>query len=601
MSKVWIGVLLVCLGMGALAQDYQVIPLGVEGTAYEDLEIGVPGGTLRVAMISNPKHFNPIMVRDTASGYVPDRMFHGLVERDPLTMEIVPVLAKSWEIREAPEGAEHAWEIIFHLRQGLVWSDGAPFTADDVMFTWVDLWLNPDVDARRAVWELPDGTLPSFERIDDYTVKVKLTTWFRPALLSIGGTYILPRHKLAQYVHKLNPEVEPGTFNTAWGVDVKPEEMAGMGPFVFAEFVPDLMIRMVRNPNYWRFDPAGNRLPYFDEIKVFIVESADVAILKFRNGETDAVSPRPEDLPIFLAEGPVRGYTVLIGEEPYFGGEFITFHQDVEDENLRRLFRDLRFRRAVAHAVDKDTMIETIFMGLAVKQWSPVSIPSPFYAPEMAIHYEYDLELAAQLLDEIGIIDRDGDGIREFEDGTPVSFTILTNAGNTIREQIGLIIQDDLKALGLDVTFTPIPFRDLVGKLLSAEGWEAVIIGFTGGIDPHGAGVIWRSTGDLHFWRFSAGGPEGPLPEKFPVADPAEWNARVDELWDLQAAALTDEEAYPYFAEFQRIIAENLPLIYTCERNFTYAYYEHLGNAAWSNVRATATGPSGVVFSFRRP
>jgi peptide/nickel transport system substrate-binding protein len=583
-----------------MAQDHLVVPLGVAGTAYEDLEIGVRGGALRTAMISNPRHFNPIMVRDTASGWVPDRMFMGLVELDPLTAEVGPVLAKSWEIREAAPGAEHAWEIIFHLRRGLVWSDGAPFTADDVMFTWVDLWLNPDVDARRAVWELPDGTLPSFERIDDYTVKVKLTTWFRPALLSIGGTYILPRHKLAQFVHKLNPAVDRGAFNAAWGVDVKPEDMAGMGPFVFAEFIPDLMIRMVRNPNFWQFDPAGNRLPYFDEVRVAIVASIDVAVLKFRNGEIDAISPRPEDLPILLPEGPVRGYTVLIGEEPFFGNEFLTFHQDVADANLRRLFRDLRFRRAVAHATDKDTMIETIFMGLAVKSWSPVSIPSPFYAPEMAIHYEYDLEKSAALLDEIGIVDRDGDGIREFEDGTPVSFTILTNAGNTMREQIALIMQDDLTRLGLDVDFTPIPFADLVGKLLGAEGWEAVVIGFTGGIDPHGAGVIWRGTGDLHFWRYSAGGPEGEHPEKFPVADPQEWNARVDELWDLQASALTDAEAYPYFAEFQRLVAENLPLIYTAERKFTLAYYDHLGNAAWSDVIATAVGSRGSIFSFRK-
>ncbi len=573
----------------------RVIPLGVAGTPYEDLEIGVRGGAVRVTMISNPRHFNSIMVRDTASGYVPDRMFHGLVERDTMTMELVPVLAESWEI------AADGLSITFHLRRGIKWSDGEPFTAADVMFTWRDLWLNEDVDARRAIWKLPDGTLPSFEKIDDYTVKVHLTTWFRPILEAVGGTAILPHHKLWRHVGKLNAELAECQFNTAWGVDVKPEDMAGTGPFIFAEFVPDLLIRMVRNPYYWQWDPAGNRLPYFDEVLVHIVASIDVSILKFRGGETDAVAPRAEDVATFLEEGPVRGYTTKIDDVPHFGGEFITFHQDVEDPNLRELFRDLRFRKAVAHAVDKDTIIDTVFLGLAVKQWSPVSIPSPFFAPEMEIVYEYDLEKSAALLDEIGLLDTDGDGIREFADGTPVKFAIMTNAGNTMREQIGLIIQDDLEKLGLDVTFSPIPFRDLVGKLLSAEGWESVIIGFTGGLDPHGAGVIWRSTGDLHFWRFSAGGPDGVLPEKFPVADPMEWNARVDELWALQATALSDAEAYPYFAEFQRIIAENLPLIYTAEDTFLFAFYDHFGNAAWSNVNATATGSRGMIFSFRRP
>jgi len=594
-ALVVLSLVLVFASVGALAQDYLVLPLGVAGTPYADLVIGTRGGTLRTSMISNPRHFNSIMVRDTASAWVPDRMFHGLIERDTMTMEYVPVLAKSWEV------AADGLSITFHLRQGLVWSDGEPFTAADVMFTWEDLWLNPDVDARRVIWELPDGTLPSFEKIDDYTVRVHVTTWFRPLLSAVGGTPILPRHKLWQEVRKLNPALEACRFNTAWGVDVRPEQMAGMGPFVFAEFIPDLMIRMVRNPNYWQFDPAGNRLPYFDEVRVLIVESIDVGVLMFRNAETDAISPRPEDLAIFLAEGPVRGYRTVIGDIPFFGQEFLTFHQDVPDANLRGLFRDLRFRRAVAHATDVDTIIDTIFMGLGVRQWSPVAIPSPFFAPEMKHVYEYDLEKSAALLDAIGIMDRDRDGIREFADGTPVEFEIYTNAGNTLREQIGLIISDDLRALGLSVIFTPIPFADLVGRITTAGDWDGVIIGFTGGIDPHGAGVIWKRTGDLHFWRFSAGGPDGRLPEKFPVADPVEWNARVDELWGLQAAALSDEAAYPFFAEFQRLVAENLPLIYTAQRFFTFAHYNHLGNAEWSNVNATAVGPGGIIFSFRRP
>lgn len=506
------------------------------------------------------------------------------------------MLAESWEI------AADGLSITFHLRQGIRWSDGEPFTAEDVMFTWRDLWLNEDVDARRAIWYLPDGTLPSFEKIDRYTVRVHVTVWFRPLLEAVGeDAPILPRHRLWQYVRILNPDLEECQFNAAWGVDVEPGQMVGTGPFVFSEFIPDLKIRMVRNPHYWQWDPVGNRLPYFDEVLVHIVECVDVSILKFRGGETDAVIPRPEDVAILVAEGPERGYTTMITPDPFFGGEFITFHQDTECERLRELFRDLRFRQAVSHATDRDTIIRDLFLGMGVPQWSPVSIPSPFYAPDEAIWQQYCLTTASALLDDIGLVDTDGDGIREFADGTPVRFEIMTNAGNTLREGIGLILQADLRDIGLDMVFSPIPFADLVGKLLSATGWEGVIIGFTGGLDPHGAGVIWKSTGDLHFWRFSAGGPDGRLPEKFPVADPMEWSARIDELWGLQAAAFSDAEAFPYFAEIQRIVAENLPVIYTAERTFVFAFYDHLGNAAWSNVNATATGFRGMIFAFRRP
>ncbi len=545
-------------------------------------------------MISNPKHFNSIMVRDTASAWVPARMFHSLVERDTMTMEHVPVLAESWEV------AEDGLSITFRLRQGIRWSDGEPFTADDVMFTWRDLWLNPDVGARRVIWELPDGTMPSFEKIDDYTVRVIVSTWFRPLLGAVGDTPILPRHKLWQYVRKLNPALEKCQFNTAWGVDVDPKAMVGTGPYVLEKFIPDLAIKMVRNLHYWQFDPAGTQLPYFDRLLVHIVESIDVAILKFRAGKTDAVGPRPEDVAAMVAEARGRGYRVLIHDTPHFGQEFLSFLQDVEDPNLRGLFRDLRFRQAMSHSIDRDEIIDGLFLGMGVELWSPVSIPSPFYAPEKKLLFRYNLDKARALLDDIGLRDTDGDGIREFPDRTPVRFTVMTNAGNTLREGIGLLLQADLRKIGIDMIFTPIPFPTLVGRLTSATGWEGVIIGFTGAIDPHGAGVIWKSTGDLHFWRFSAGGPDGRLPEKFPVADPMEWSARVDELWALQAAAKSDAEAFPYFAEFQRIVAENLPVIYTAARTFQFAIYDHLGNADWSNVNATVAGARGVIFGFLR-
>ncbi|MCD5417263.1 ABC transporter substrate-binding protein [Candidatus Bipolaricaulota bacterium] len=591
--------LILLLSTAALASgpDYVTVPLGVPGTIYEDFQVGAPGGTLRTYGIGNPAVFNSIVSRDTASDWPLVRLQDSLIIRNPLTMELEPSLATHWEV------AEDGLSIIFHLRRGIRWSDGEPLTADDVMFTFVDVFLNEDIDARRVDWTLPDGTLPWFEKIDDYTIKAFFSMTFRPALLQIGGVGILPRHKLWQEVAKLNPALEGVCqFNYAWCVGTDPAQIVGTGPFMLYRFIPDIEIRMVRNPYYWKFDPAGNRLPYWDVLVNNIVASIDVAFLMFRNKEIDVFVPRAEDLAILTAEAPIKDFTLLITDDLVWGQTFFTLNQDNPDPNLRELFRDLRFREALAHASDVETMIDVVHLGLAKQIWAPVSVNSPFYAgwdhPDITWR-EYCHDTAAALLDEIGLIDTDGDGWREFADGTRVEFRWFTNAGNELRVKKSLIMTDSLRELGLYVTFSGLPWPEFVGKLLAPSGdWDAIVVGFTAGVDPHGAGIIWRSVGGLQLWRFSAGGPEGRHPDAFPVADPAPWNARVDELWDLQAGTFCDAEAKEYFTEFQLLVNEHLPLRYLPSGQFDFAFYNHLGNFGWSNVNGTGSGPWGVETSF---
>ncbi len=581
----------------AAQADIEVIPLGVPGTFWEDFELGVRGGQIIHAMISNPRTFNPIVADDTASWWVPERTQMPLIERCPHTQLLEGALARSFEI------SEDGLSITFHLRRGLRWSDGAPFTAADVMFTFVDLWLNTEVAARRVVWTLPDGTLPSFEKIDNYTVVAHFSVIFRPALEAVGTT-ILPRHKLWEYVRKLNPALETCQFNTkAWSIAMTAEDMAGMGAWKFDRFITDMEIRLVRNPYFWKYDPAGTQLPYLDRKIVRIVPSIDVALLLFRNGEIDTYGPRPEDLAILKGEAAARRFTVRISDIPVWGMSFFTFNQDVPgNENLRGLFRDLRFRRAVAHAIDTDAIIDGIFMGLATPQWSHVGIPSPFFAgDEYATWFEFDLDKAAALLADIGLVDLDGDGWLDFPDGSRVSFVLITNAGHTIREAKSLMLADDLAEIGVEAITSFIPFAALVGHLLGAT-YEAVMIGFTGGVDPHGARVIYHSTGGLHFWRFSAGGPAGRHPAKFPVADPAEWNPRVDELFDLGAGTFDEIRAKAYYHEMQLIIREHLPLIFTSASLQMAAVFDRIGNGLWETMSGiwTGAGVTGSQFAFRR-
>jgi peptide/nickel transport system substrate-binding protein len=573
--------------------DFVVIPLGVVGTTYEHLEPGVRGGTFYASAISEPKGWNSVTSHENSTSQYTSIMMRGLVDIDPNTAALAPELAKSWDL------AEDGLEIIFHLRHGLKWSDGEPFTADDVLFTFNDLYYNEDVDTdTRDILRLPDDTFPQFEKIDDYTIRVSLSVPFRPILNALGSS-IMPKHVLADSVHKLNPDVPAGQFNSTWTLDIDPSMLVGMGPFIVESYFPTQGVTLRRNPYYYHVDSNGVQLPYLDRYVILTVENQDVSLLKFRNGELDAFSPRALDLSILSAEADVKDYTVLVKPDvPVFGTSWIGINQDYglaeeTNENLRTLFRDLRFRKAIAHAIDKETIIRNVFNDLAVPQWSPVSYLSPFYAgrneyggqvtEENAVIYEFDPSKVASLLDEIGIIDLNGDGWRDFEDGSTVKIEFNTNP-NTTREGICLIVTDDLREAGLDVTFQPLEFNKLVDRLTGST-IQMVLLGLGGSSEPNGGANVYRSDGGLHFWHYSAD-----------AGDIYEIEILIDELMSEGVSTFDNAVAFEAYKKFQLAYTENdLGLIFTVNPSFVYAYYNRIGNANVANPTATPTGGNGLT------
>ena len=573
--------------------DFIVIPLGVEGTSYAHLEPGVRGGTFYASAISEPKGWNSVTSHESSTSQYTSIMMRGLIDIDPNTAAIVPELARSWDL------AEDGLEIIFHLRHGLKWSDGEPFTADDVLFTFNDLYYNEDVDTdTRDILRLPDDTFPQFEKIDDYTIRVSLSVPFRPILNALGSS-IMPKHVLADSVHKLNPDVPVGQFNSTWTLDIDPSKIVGMGPFIVESYFPTQGVTLRRNPYYYHVDPNGVQLPYLDRYVILTVENQDVSLLKFRNGELDAFGPRALDLPILAEEADTKDFTVLVSPDvPVFGTSWIGINQDYglaegTNENLRTLFRDLRFRKAIAHAIDKETIIRNVFNDLAVPQWSPVSYLSPFYAgrdyyggpvtEENAVVYEFDPSRVVSLLDEIGIIDRDEDGWRDFEDGTTVKIEFNTNP-NTTREGICLIVTDDLREAGLNVTFQPLEFNKLVDRLTGST-IQMVLLGLSGSGEPNGGANIYRSTGGLHFWHYSADS-----------GDIYDIEILLDELMSEGVATFDNDLAFEAYKKFQIAYAESdLGLIFTVNPTFVYAYYNRIGNAEVSNPTATPSGGNGLT------
>ncbi len=510
---------------------------------------------------SDPKSFNDITAQETSTTLVTGHIFEGLTTINPFDLTVEPHLAERWETSE--DGLN--W--VFYLRRDVRWNDGKPFTAQDVVFTFNDLVYNPNIpNSARDIFTI-DGQIFKVEKIDDYTVQFTLPVKFAPFLRGMAQA-ILPKHKLEQ-------AVKEGRFPYTWGIDTKPQEIVGSGPFKLVEYKSGQRLVFERNPYYWKKSKAGDSLPYLDKIIYLIVQSQDIEVLKFMDGELDYIDVRPMDYPLVKPLESKENFTIYdIG--PGFGTNFITFNQNKDinaaakkpfvDPKKLSWFTNLQFRRAVAHAIDKKKIIEIVMNGLGYPQDSQMS-PSAgfFYSPDV-VKYEYDLEGAKALLQEAGFIDRNQDGIIEDAQGNQVEFNLYTNAGAEERIQIASLIRHDLTELGMKVNFLALEFNNLVSKLTSTFEWDAIIIGLTGGIEPHFGKNVWVSDGGLHLWY-----PKQSTPA-------TDWEKRIDEIFSLGVQELDENKRKIYYDEFQRIVSEQLPVIYTVLEPRIFAVRNKFGN-----------------------
>jgi len=568
-------------GYDAPPADALVIPIGTAGTPYADIQLGVRGGTLRIATNEDPRAWNAATAHETSTTLFTNPMHRGLLAYNHVSGAINVDLAKAYEV------SDDGLALTFHLREGIRWSDGAPITADDILFTYNDLILNEDVDCNeRDVQLLPDGAYPVCEKIDEYTVLFTLSTAYRPILNALVFP-VMPRHKLAPFVHKLNPGVPAGTFNETWTLDTPLVDLVGNGPWIVADYQANVRVVMQRNPYYYVYDTAGTQLPYYDRVIAHIVTNRDASMLKFRNGEIDVYAPRPEDIAILLSESKRSGFSVMVTDQMVHGTRWFVVNQDIglaqgEQVAKRELYRDVEFREALAHLIDKESMIRNIFNGLAAPQWSPVSVPSPFYGGRDsyggpitetdAVRFEFDPALAARKLDSLGVIDQDGDRWRDLPNGDPLIIEINSN-DNTMNVTGCQIFQDDLRAVGLNAVFQIVDFNKLVGRLFSSTV-DIIALGLTGSDEPNDGKNVYRSCGALHAYRFSA------------CDEPDKVDLRIDQLLDLGGSTFDLDQAFEYYREYQQLVARQLGYIYTVIGTYMYACYDSVGNAFMSRPAA---------------
>ena len=519
-----------------------------------EYEIGKQGGALTFATISDPLTFNLAIANDASSSGVLGNLFEGLTEVSWLTDEVEPALAESWT--HSDDGL--TWT--FNIRRDVKWHDGQPFTAHDVEFTFNQIIYNDDIPAssRPAFTfryledgEWTQGTM-TVTALDDYTVLCELPVSFAPFLRSMG-TAIYPKHILEPYV-------DEGTFATTWDISTDPAEVIGTGPFTIGLYAPAERVVMKRNPNYWLKDDDGNPLPYLDEIIHIIVPDLETELIKFRAGETDVHGVLGEEFATLEPLQEEENFTIH-KRGPNFGTTFLVFNMNpgtnpetgepYMDAEKLRWFQEKQFRHAVAHSMDKDAIIEDIQHGLGYPQWSSIS-PSAgdFHNPDVR-KYPYDIDTANQILDGLGWKDTDGDGIREDDAGNKIEFSLVTNTGNSVRDRASQIIQEGLTKIGVQANYEAIEFGDLVGQLTTTYDWEAVVIGLTGGTEPHGGINVWHSSEALHMWNPN---------QTEPATD---WEAEIDNLYIIGSQELDRPKRVEHYHRAQAIAAENLPLIYT--------------------------------------
>ena len=496
---------------------------------------------LTQATLSDPKTFNPILVVDSASAMALEDVFEALVRLNPKTTEIEPMLAESWEY--SADGSA----CTFHLRHDVRWQDGNPFTASDVAFTFKAVFDDRVPNSAKHVLTV-DGKPIKVETLDESTVRFTAPHPFAPLLDSIRAVDILPEHILGAALEK-------GTLAQQWGIDSPPGKLIGTGPFRMVQYAQGQFLRYRRNPDYWMRDEAGKLLPYLEEKILLIVPNQDALYLKFVGGQTDVHYPRPEEVAELQTKSAELGLTVSeIGTDT--GTQFVTFnrnprhyeHNGKRDPRLN-WFTDKTFLKALAHAVDKKSMILNCLNGYGIPAVAYISPENRTYHNPNLTDYDYDLDEARRLLAEGGYVNRGGDLYDK--DGNRVEFNLTTNAGNQIREKMCSILKEDWTKLGMEVNYRPLDFPSLVEKLDTNFDWDAILIGFTGGIEPQNGANVLRSNGNLHMWN-----PNQPSPQ-------TEWEKEIDTLLDAGARELDRAKRQQYYWRIQQILQDELPMIQT--------------------------------------
>ena len=525
---------------------------------------GVPrGGELLVSVRSEPRSFNRHAARDTTTALVSNLTQARLVRVNQATQAVEPFLAESWTTEDQGR------RLTLSLRRDVVFSDGHPFTADDVLFAFESVY--DEKTGSVLADSLQDGGKNlQVTATDPHTVVVTYPAAFAPGIRLLDNLPILPRHKL-------EGALKAGTFRKAWSLDTPPSDVVGLGPFLLSEYQPGQRLVFVRNPRYFAKAPDGGALPYLDRVVAEIIPDQSAELLRLESGQLDMMTSEisPDAYaPLKRAADEGRVKLLDLGVSRNADAFFFNLKPGAfaDDPRAAWLQRD-ELRKAISMAVDRKLFADTVFFGAGVPVYGPETPANKIWYWPGLPQTPHDAAAAKQLLASIGLTDRNGDGMLEDAQNRPARFTLLTQKGRPNLERGAAVIRDELKKIGLTVDVVTLDVGAVIDLLLHAKYESLYFNADKSDLDPGTNPDFWFSFGSAHMWN---------LEEKTPVTD---WEKKIDELMARQVATLDEAERKTLYNEVQKIFYEHQPMVYFVAPRIYVAHSSRVVNLTPSEYR----------------
>ena len=491
--------------------------------------VAQPGGVWRQADIADAEMLNPILSSDNASAEVSNFLFPSLVAQDPVTGVIVPdgSMSESWEV--SADGL--IWT--FHLRAGVLWSDGDPVDAADFKFTY-DAVGDDQIETPRK------SMLEGIERIETPDPLTVVITFSEVRCDGLNNLILgwLPSHLYAADFS----DIMENKYNEAPPVSA--------GPFLFNSWTRDDNLTVTRNETYWE------GAPNLEGMIFKVVPDPGAQLAQFQSGEIDVMGLQPNqlasaqgiaDTKLFNFQDDGYDFIALNLANPKNPQAGLDDSDNPIEQEAHPILGDLNVRQAIAHSLDYQTIIDKVYLGQGYQIPANV-LPAISWAYNAELQpYAYDLETAKQLLEEAGWTDSDGDGVRE-KDGNQLALVLVTNAGNTTREDLGALVQDQLREVGFAIDFQTIDFGLMIDQMLG-QTYDMALIGWTGtGTDPNDES-LWSAEYDTPGSGFNFVSYHNP---------------KVEELLQqgVNVSGCDTAERAPAYQAIQQIIHDEVPYVF---------------------------------------
>lgn len=513
------------------------------------------GGMLRRSIVmADPKTFNYWAAADSTSRELASLLFSPLFDSDPNTGDLVPALAKSWKMDED----KMTYTVV--LRKGVKWSDGKPFTADDVVYTWNKIIKEGYGNSSLRDVSSIEGKSPEVTKIDDYTVQFKTAIPFVP-FFRVMGFPVAPKHIVEPVISGKDGRK---AFDSLFGVNSK-EKFVTNGPYVLESYVPGQRVVFKRAENYYMLDENKKSLPYIETQVFSIVQDVQSNLLKFKGGEIDITPVRCRDAGDLVKEAEKLNFK-LYDFGANYGSTFITFNLNQrKDPKSGKLyvdpiksawFNDVNFRQAINHAIDRKNVVNNYFKGLGAPAFTAATAGAPFTNDELK-PFERNVEEAKAMLAKSGFTWKDGKCFDKA--GHAVEFDLLSSAGGTFYGFVGVAFKKDMEALGIKVNYQEIDGNLLQNRVLNSLDWQAVLFSLTGDpLEPNDSVNVYKSSGRLHLFDQRQQDKDGTIK----VSDARPWEKEIDDLLDKGAKTFDKAERKKIYDRVQAVFYEQVPFIY---------------------------------------